>query len=56
MSDTPLDRPVWSMLTGPQAALALGDDLAVRIDPGFGPFAAARDQSAEAWRRWALLL
>ena len=48
MSDTPLDRPVWSMLTGPQAALALGDDLAVRIDPGFGPFAAARDQSAEA--------
>ena len=48
MSDTPLDRPVWSMLTGRQAALALGDDLAVRIDPGFGPFAAARDQSAEA--------
>ena len=43
-----LDRPVWSMLTGPQAALARGDDLAVRIDPGFGPFAAARDQSAEA--------
>lgn len=44
----PLDRPVWSMLTGPQAALARGDELALRIDPEFGPFAAARDLSAEA--------
>lgn len=48
MSETPLDRPVWSMLTGPQAALARGDALALRIDPGFGPFAAARDTSLEA--------
>ncbi|MGB7655494.1 MAG: GNAT family N-acetyltransferase [Novosphingobium sp.] len=48
MTGAPLDRPVWSMLTGPQAALARGDDLAVRIDPGFGPFAAARDASVKA--------
>lgn len=44
----PLDRPVWSMLTGPQAHLAVADGAAVRIDPGYGPFAAVRDQSAEA--------
>lgn len=44
----PLDRPVWNCLTGPQAHLALGGDSAWRIDPGFGPFAAARDQSAAA--------
>ena len=41
MSD-PLERPVWSALTGPQSALAtrLGD--AVRIDPDIGYFAATR--------------
>ena len=39
---------MWHCLTGPQAHLALGSDSAGRIDPGFGPFAAARDQSAEA--------
>jgi len=43
-----LDRPVWHMLTGPQAALARGDDQAVRVDPRYGPFAAARDQSQTA--------
>lgn len=48
MTPTPLDRPVWSMLTGPQAALARVGDGAVRIDPGFGPFAAACDTSASA--------
>jgi ribosomal protein S18 acetylase RimI-like enzyme len=36
-----LDRPVWSALTGPQAALAQGDVAALRIDPGYGPFAAS---------------
>jgi ribosomal protein S18 acetylase RimI-like enzyme len=36
-----LDRPVWSALTGPQAALAHGDDRCRRIDRGYGPFAAA---------------
>ena len=48
MMDHPLDRPVWHMLTGPQAALASGDGRAVRVDPRYGPFAAARDQSDEA--------
>ncbi len=42
MSDRLL-RPVWSMLTGPQAHLALGDGDALRIDPRYGPFAALRD-------------
>ena len=39
--DTVLDRPVWSALNGPQAALAQGGSTAMRIDPGYGPFAAA---------------
>lgn len=48
MIGTALDRPVWNMLTGPQAALALGSDAAWRVDPRYGPFAAARDASDEA--------
>jgi len=36
-----LDRPVWSALNGPQAGLALGGAPAMRIDPAYGPFAAA---------------
>ena len=52
----PLDRPVWNMLTGPQAHLAQGGDLAVRIDPDYGPFAATRDQSTEAQAALAALL
>src|SRR3546814_7857956 len=45
----PLDRPVWSMLTGRQAYLAEGDRrAAMRIDRGYGPFGAAADRSAEA--------
>lgn len=51
----PLDRPVWNMLTGPQAGLALGDRQAVRIDPGFGPFAAVCDQGDEAMATLAAL-
>lgn len=43
-----LNRPVWSMLNGPQARLAVSTGPAVRIDPRYGPFAAARDLSAEA--------
>ncbi len=43
MSNHPLDRPVWSCLTGAQAHLAHGGGAAVRIDPAYGPFAAARD-------------
>lgn len=52
----PLDRPVWNMLAGPMTSLAQGDDAARRIDPGYGPFAAARDASPEAQQALAMLL
>ncbi|MGH6785978.1 MAG: GNAT family N-acetyltransferase [Novosphingobium sp.] len=51
-----LDRPVWNMLTGPQAHLAVARGAAVRIDPGYGPFAAARDGSDEAQAALAALI
>ena len=41
----PLDRPVWSALTGRQAPLALGDARALRFDPAYALFAAAADAS-----------
>lgn len=44
----PLDRPVWSALTGRQAGLALGDARAWRFDPAYGLFAAAADASPES--------
>ncbi len=47
-SHTPLDRPVWSMLTTRQHLLARGDVRAWRIDPRYGPFAAARDAGEAA--------
>ncbi len=56
MIDTILDRPVWHMLTGPQGALASGDGQAVRVDPRYGPFAAARDQSDAAQAALAALV
>lgn len=40
-AENPLDRPVWNALCGPQAQLARRNGRAVRIDPAFGPFAAA---------------
>ena len=43
-----LDRPVWNALTTSQAHLAVVTGAAVRIDPAYGPFAAARDASDEA--------
>lgn len=46
--DAFLDRPVWHMLAGRQAHLALGDAKAKRIDPGYGPLAARRAKSAGA--------
>jgi predicted GNAT family acetyltransferase len=42
----PLDRPVWSALTGRQAALARGDARAWRLPSGYGLFAAAADPQA----------
>lgn len=47
MSD-PLERPVWNMLNGRQAGLAVATGAAVRLNPGYGPFAAARDGSQQA--------
>jgi predicted GNAT family acetyltransferase len=44
----PLDRPVWSMLTGRQSHLAVGDKHALRLAPDFGLFAAAADTSTES--------
>ncbi|MBB6425910.1 GNAT family N-acetyltransferase [Sphingopyxis sp. JAI128] len=52
----PLDRPVWSMLTGRQAHLAEGDARAVRIDRGYGVFGAAADAGAEAQAALAALV
>lgn len=48
MTSHPLDRPVWGMLTGRQADLAVVTGDAVRIDPAYGPFAAARDAGEAA--------
>lgn len=45
--DRALDRPAHGALTGPQAALAQGGHGAWRIDPAYGPFAAA-DPGCEA--------
>lgn len=44
----PLDRPIWSMLTGRQAHLAEGDARALRIDRGYGVFGVAADTGADA--------
>ncbi|MEI4506935.1 GNAT family N-acetyltransferase [Sphingopyxis sp. CCNWLW253] len=52
----PLDRPVWSMLTGRQAHLAEGDGRAVRIDRGYGVFGAAPDTGGEALAALAALV
>ena len=43
-----LDRPVWSALTTRQAHLAHGDARAWRLDPEYGLFAAAADDSPPA--------
>jgi predicted GNAT family acetyltransferase len=48
-SPHPLDRPIWNTLTTRHAALALGEGLAVRLDPRFGPFAATRDERPESF-------
>lgn len=56
MSTHPLDRPVWNCLNGPQSALTVATGDAVRIDPRYGPFAAARDASEAGQRALAALL
>ncbi|WP_224701387.1 GNAT family N-acetyltransferase [Devosia aquimaris] len=42
----PLDRPIWSALTGEQAAWARGTTAALRFERDISPFAAPADQSA----------
>ena len=56
MNNPSLERPVWNCLTGPQARLARGGSLVRRLDPAFGPFAAAMDTGEEAQRALAALL
>ena len=56
MSGHPLDRPVWTMLTGRQAHLAEGDARALRIDRGYGVFGVAADTGAEAQAALAALI
>ncbi|HEY0595860.1 GNAT family N-acetyltransferase [Sphingopyxis sp.] len=56
MTPHPLDRPIWSMLTGRQAHLAEGDARAVRIDRGYGVFGVAADDGAEAQAALAALV
>lgn len=53
---SPLDRQVWSMLHGRLGHLAQGSGAAVRVDPRYGPFAAARDTGEEAQAALAGLL
>lgn len=52
----PLDRPIWSMLTGRQAHLAEGDARALRIDRGYGVFGVAADTGTEAQAALAALV
>ncbi len=56
MSSDPLLRPVWNCLNGRQAHLAVATGAAARIDPGYGPFAAARDTSENAQAALAAVL
>ena len=50
-----LDHQVWNMLHGRLAHLAQGAEAAKRIDPRYGPFAAARDRGNEAQAALAML-
>ena len=56
MIPDPLLRPVWNCLNGRQSHLAVANGAAVRIDPRYGPFAAARDTSDEAQAALAALV
>jgi ribosomal protein S18 acetylase RimI-like enzyme len=56
MTAHPLDRPVWSMLTGRQAHLAEGDARALRLDRGYGVFGVAADIGTAAQAALAALI
>jgi predicted GNAT family acetyltransferase len=52
----PLDRPAWSALSTRQRTLALGDARALRLDPEYGPFAAAAGDDPEPQAALAALV
>jgi len=56
MTAHPLDRPVWHALRSRQAAMALGDDRALRFALDVGPFAAACDNGSESLAALATLV
>lgn len=56
MSKSPLDRPIWHALSTRLRKFAIGNELALRMAPEFGPFAAARDDSPESQDALAALV
>lgn len=52
----PLDRPIWTALTGRQAGFAAGDGHALRYRPEINILAAAADDSPEALAALAALV
>ncbi|WP_242124522.1 GNAT family N-acetyltransferase [Sphingobium sp. Sx8-8] len=56
MTSHPLHRPVWNALNSGWSSLAQGDARALRIDPRYGPFAAAADERAESQAALAALV
>src|SRR5690348_2398973 len=56
MGTHPLDRAVWSSLTGRQAPLALGRDGARRLAPEYGLFAALDDETPQTLTALAALV
>lgn len=53
---TPLDRPVWAALSGPQKTLSMGTDRARAYLAAIGPLAATSDDGPEALSDLALLV
>jgi ribosomal protein S18 acetylase RimI-like enzyme len=51
----PLDRPVWNALTSRQTDCALGEGLARRFAPQYGPLTGAHDASPESQAALAAL-
>ena len=45
---TPLDRPIWAALSGPQIGISRGTDRARAYPAEIGPLAACRDDTPEA--------
>ena len=52
----PLDRQIWSALSGRQAHLSSGDSRARRLDPALGPFAATIDEAPDSYAALGALM